>query len=296
MGTLLLVDEDRRVAVDLPASALIGRAWCCTPRVRAAFCPLYWLELRWTASQWAWRALAAQERTRGFGTFLGAEWRSLGAQAGRGARVRLDDAVWIELVDSAPPRPCAIDVETGESLSGAALAELVEVRRDGVFPIEAEGAPEEAFGEGSVVRAGGRILRVHPGEPVPATVRTRLDLAADGLVIDLNLHERIATLSRGARHEDAAVQVRGECVRVLAVFLNARIHGEHDGWLSAANAWADWNALGGAKDSPIERLAFERAKLRDQLASAGAGSVHALFERRREGSLTLTRVRAFERG
>lgn len=292
MGTLVYAEEGRRVAVELAASTLVGRAWCCSPRAHDAACPMYWLELRWTSpSGWAWRALTAPERTRGAGGSLGAEWRRLEARGSSG-RVHLDASMWVELVDAAPPESFAVDLETGAVLAGEPLATLLEVRPDGVFPFDAEGAAAQALPDGAVVSAGGRLLRIHPAAPIVATARTRLDLAAARVHVEVDLDAREARLTAFGPGADAGIIVRGECVRVLAAFLAARASGLRGGWLTAADAWAGWVALGGAADSPIERLAFERAKLRTQLARAGAGSVDALFERRREGPLTLTRVRA----
>jgi hypothetical protein len=73
--------------------------------------------------------------------------------------------------------------------------------------------------------------------------------------------------------------VRGEGVRVLEVYRAARAADiPAGGWLAAAGALDAYVALGGPADAPIERLSWERCRLRSVLARAGAVGVAGLFE------------------
>ena len=140
MGTLLLTDGDGARVVPLAPSTLVGRSWSCIARLTHPACPLYWLEVRWIAGAWAWRALGAAGRTRGAGAHVREDWRALAAAFGRGARVTLDDACAIELVDDSPPRPFAVDALSGEPLPDEELQLYAEVRPDGIWPLGARTA------------------------------------------------------------------------------------------------------------------------------------------------------------
>ena len=287
MGFLVLAEADHRTVIPLAPSTLLGRAWCCLGRFSSEGVPTYWLEVRWMGDIWAWRALAAQGRTRGSGAFLQEGWRALHVVAGRGARVHIADVAWIELVDAAPPAPFAIDLASGEALDEEVLAELVEVRQDAVLPLAAEGDPRQAFQDGAtfVVPGTDRALRLHVPTRVVATADTRMDVSRGELAVEFDESDASAHLHQS----ETVVQVRGACVKVLAVYVDARQSGE--GWLSATDAWAAWVDRGGSEDSPIERLGWERAKLRSQLARARVAHPEAMFETRRVGQVTQTRVR-----
>jgi hypothetical protein len=291
MGTLLVTDGADSRVLPLAPSTLVGRSWSCLARVAHPACPLYWLEVRWIAGAWAWRALAASARTRGAGAFVREEWRALTSAFGRGARVTLDDACSVELVDDAPPRPFAVDALTGEPLPDAELHALAEVRPDGIWPLEGQGRPGEALSDGHTFLAPGsdppRVLRVHVPGVLAHTAETRLDLARPGVIVEIDADLSRATFLQGA----TSVEVEGECVRVLAVYARARATDlPMGGWLRPAEAWDGWVALGGNPTSPVRRVEWERARLRGKLARAGVGSVEALFEVRREGDTMRTRL------
>lgn len=291
MGTLLITAGSASRVVPLAASTLVGRSWVCLARLDHPACPLYWLEVRWMGSGWAWRALAAEERTRGAGTRLRGEWRALTSSFGRGARVTLDDACAAELVDDQPPRPFAIDLLTGEPLSEEAFEARAEVRPDGVWPLGDEAWPREPLADGQTFLApqdegGLQVLRVHRPEAVCHTAEATIDLQRSGARWLIELAGLTATVIQGA----ASVEVRGECVRVLAVYARARADGPGDGWLRPADAHRAWRKLGGSRDSPQQRVEWERARLRGRLARQGVASVDRLFELSREGDTIRTRL------
>lgn len=289
MPTLLLHELDTVRAFPLPATFLVGRSSGCFVRVGHEACPAHWLELRWRPEGWAWRALSAPDRTYGGGTFLADGWRTLDARDGQGTRIRLvGTSVSVELVDAGAPEPFVYDLGADEAVEGEALSELVEVRGEQLLPLWAEGNEAAALADGAcwVHRDGGaeRILRAHVPTPVVATAAPRLDLASSGATLDVDL----ADLSAVFHQRDATATARGECVRVLAVFVQARLEGE--GWMDAAEAWTRWVELGGRGSTRLERMSWERGKLRQQLARQGCGALESLFEHRKVGGFVRTRL------
>lgn len=289
MATLLLHEAGSVRAFPLPATLLVGRSAGCFVRVAHEACPAHWLELRWRADAWAWRALAALDRTYGAGAFLADGWRTLDAREGQGTRIRLTGThVVVELVDAGPPEPFVYDLTADEAVEGEALSELVEVRGDALLPLWAEGDPAAALADGAcwVHREGAteRILRAHVPTPVVATLAPRLDLASAGAALEVDLGAMTAVFHQ----RDAVATVRGECVRVLAVFLQARLEGE--GWIDASEAWTRWVELGGRGSARLERMSWERGKLRQQLARQGCGALETLFEHRKVGGFVRTRL------
>jgi hypothetical protein len=103
-------------------------------------------------------------------------------------------------------------------------------------------------------------------------LRARVDLTRAGAALAVDLSPLRATLLQG----DAAVEIHGEPVRVLAVYLHAAQRGT--GWLDVTTAWAAWRALGGNPESPAERMAWERGRVRAAFARAGVAGVDRLFE------------------
>jgi hypothetical protein len=95
--------------------------------------------------------------------------------------------------------------------------------------------------------------------------------------VDIDVAARVAVFTQGA----AEATVRGECVRVLAVYADARRSGH--GWLTPQEAWERWLAMGAPATWPLERVGWERTRLRAALARARVGGLAALFETQRDG-------------
>ncbi len=275
MSTLLVSDGGRCRVVPLAASTLIGRHWACPVRVQDTACPLYWLEVRWLEGAWGWRTLAAEERTHGGGAALPAGWRALPVATRRAGRVRLSDSTWIELVTADAPRAHLVRLPSGEPLEDETAALWAELRPDAALPLDAEGDAARAYPDGHVLARDGEAVRVHAPEGLVTTLATAIDLAKPGVFVDVDLGARAATFANRA----GQVTARGECVRVLEVYLQARrADVPVGGWLSAQEALAAYVALGGPSEAPLERLSWERCRLRSVLARAGAAAVGALFE------------------
>lgn len=268
--TLLLRGPTGARAIPLAGSTLVGRHWACLARMDDPRVPLLWLELRWFGTRWGWRALGAHERTRGSGANLADGWRHLAA----GASLRLDDVVSVELVSETAPVLMLVDPQTGTLATPEVFERTVEVLGGRMLPLAAEGDPSEALDDGVLLVLDGRSWRVCLPEAPASTVQARLHCDRP---YDLFLDESGTSVSfiQGA----ASAGVTGECVRVLAVFVEAR-RGDlpRGGWLSPTEAWDAWVARGGASGSPIARIAWERAKLRQALARQGVAGLDALFE------------------
>jgi hypothetical protein len=266
--TLHLDGTTRRVP--LAATTLVGRHWSCGVHVPCARLPSFWLELRWTEEGWRWRELAGDGTTQSAGPVLGGGWRALTS------RVRWDANLWVALDQDAPPVPALVDLVGGEWLTGEPLDAWLEEAEGARWVPAGEGPPTHRLVDGEVVVLQGRTWRYLAGVPATATRTEAFHVQHRDVRIDIDLPRLEATVRCG-RH---AVLVHGECVRVLAVYVEARARG--DGWLTRTEAWDAWVALGGNPASAPERLGWERGKLRTQLARQGVLGVQDLFETRSE--------------
>jgi hypothetical protein len=216
-------------------------------------------------------------------------WRMFEIRDGHRTRIRLiQTGVQIEIVEGGVPRPFAWDVLANEPLDDNALTEVAEIRGNNLIPLSAEGDESQALRDGQcwlhVDTNGTRTLRAHIPEFLKQTVSPRINLARSGLKIDIDLHNLQAIFSQ----QEAHAIVRGECVRVLAIFALARENGE--GWLDASEAWARWTELGGTRDTSIERMSWERGKLRTQLARQRVTGLETMFTRRKIGAFVELRL------
>jgi hypothetical protein len=291
MGSLLLFDGAAPRVVPLSPVTLVGRGSACHGRVAHPWVPLHWLEVRWLGDVWGWRALGAEDLTRGPSTYLAAGWRSLGGP-GRYARVTLGDRAWVELTDPSPPSPFAWDLVRDALVDPALFERLFEERTGSILRILPDGEKAEPLQDGTVVACvdherGPVAVRVHVPVLPMTTADTSLDLLAADVSVEVDLAQLHATFHLG----HARAVARGECVRVLWIYLRAR-HDDapQDGWMSPQQAWDAWIAAGGNRGSPRDRLGWERGKLRSQLARLHVANVDALFEITREGDTIRTRL------
>ena len=282
MPHILVTTRTGTTLVPLAPAVVIGRSPGCLVRVDDPAVPAHWLELRWRGEGWAWRVLAAEDRTRGAGAVVEPGWRRMTAGNGRGTRVVLGD-VGVELVDDAAPEAFLWDFGAERAVEGAAMEELVELRGSALLPLGAALRDGQVF----VVEApeGPRILRAHLAGALAPTVIGKLDLQAGPVEADVDLTRNVVVLSRGV----SSVEVQGACVRALALYARAGELGR-DGWLTAAEAWALWVDLGGPTTSPVDAVGWERGRLRRLLDRAGVSSLDLLVERKKEGAQSMTRL------
>ena len=106
------------------------------------------------------------------------------------------------------------------------------------------------------------------------------------VTIDLDNLEATFETSR------SSAVIKGECVRVLAVYALPRRdeHYTDGGWLNSVESHSRWLALGGNPKSKPDRIGHERGKLRTKLNKAGVSDVQSLFERRSSSFRTTIRL------
>ena len=293
MGRIALHFDQHRREMPLLASTTIGRHWSNTAQVMDSRVPYRWLEIRWMGRNWAWRPLAEKE-TRGSGKLLDQGWREFtrgrepdGPRAGD--RVTLGNAGWIELLDPSPPVLLLQDLETGTFIEGPSIESYVELRSEGVLPIDWETEWRRPLKDGEVAMIRGRALRVHLPDSAVPTLNSELDLTHPECSLDIALGPLSATFTIGA----ISVSVVGEPVRTLAAYAQGRLDGAADdgGWLSRDEVFAIWRGLGGNENSEPNRLGWERGRLRTALVRAGASNVSQLFESTRRGGHSRIRLR-----
>ncbi len=266
--------------VVLAPSSLVGRHWGCVGVLPVASVPLYWLEIRWLGERWAWRELTPRGQTRGTGEALPEGWRSLS----RGATVRWSEDVRVEFVDDEAPGPACVALIGSEYVTGARLSDLLELSPEGARPLGEDTFPARWLEDGDVFLAalpGERVVawRWLKGEAPVVTARDGFALTHGEVSLDIDLRGLTATFT--LRRMSATV--RGEGARMLAVYATARRDEDwvDGGYLAAREAVARWEALGGISGGPPERAAWERGRIRTQLASQGIRGGGELFERGR---------------
>lgn len=281
MATLRVHHRDAARDVALPACAIVGRAAACAVRIDDPFVPMHWLEIRWSTRGWRWRALSGETRTRGVGGLSDDGWRLLpDSPAARPQRVRFGDTLSIELTAGGPPEPFLMDLQTGETLTGEAMDAVVEPRDDRLLRVALDDTAAAPLRDGDVVVHEGRAWRVHLAEAPLPTAHVRIDLARGNATLEV-----VDADFRAVVHQSGAeAAIAGEHVRALAVYARARATDTpRGGWLSVQGAWEAWVAAGGNPQSPVERLAWDRARCRTHLARQGVGGLEQLFETRRIG-------------
>ena len=268
----------------LAQSTLVGRHPSCQITIDHPNVPLYWLEIRWVNKQWAWRPLTPQsDTTRGTGRSLGKGWRILTK-----GRVRCIDEVSIELTDEAPPDVFATDLQTGATVMGEALGQLVEVWRDRVLLRNWESTDGSLMKNHSIKVIDGSVYRFHIPTRFESTSSTLLAVHSDDCAVDVHWESLTAVFTVQLNE----CRVTGECVRVLWAYCQARLEDQitEGGWLSREEAFHAWVGLGGLAGSPSERIGWEKGKLRTRMASAGAVGLQFLFENRQQGGQRLSRI------
>ena len=287
MGRALLKTESGLQRVPLSTSALFGRHRACAGILQTSGAPLYWIELRWRGTGWWWRNLGASDRTRGPGTVDAAGWRPICQVRGRGQRIHLSGVGYVELVDDSSPELLLEDLTSGRRIEKQDTRDWLTLDATGCARLT--GSPTApALQDLDVFVSQDRVFRIHIPQAIARTSIDMVDIREATLDIDPS------TLRAMFTDGGTEVVVTGVCVLVLLLFAQARAH-DHatEGWLGVQEAFERWGDVGGKRDSPPERLAWERGKLRAQLNEAGATGTEFLFETRRIGRWTEVRL-AFE--
>lgn len=281
MGRVLVRTQEQAFRLPLSTCTVVGSRETCDGVIRSASVPTYWVEIRWRRDGWFWRTLAGSERTRGPGSVDSQGWRRLPLGRVGGQRIVLGGGVAsVELVDDSDPSLLLECLESGERLE---LDEAMAILRRGADNVlrSPSGQVVENL---TVFRSGTQSYRVHL--PVEfATETEALDLAH--ALLDIHIQPLRATFTQG-RHE---ITLTGESVRTLLVLAEVRLAAALDGgWMSAQQCHQAWIASGGKKDSPIERVAWERGKVRRKLRKLGVSGVEDLFEHRHVRGVSQVRI------
>lgn len=273
MGTLLITDNDGRHLVPLSSSALIGRHFHCSCPINDPAIHLYWLEIRWFGQMWVWRVLAGANRTRGSGVVLEEGWRELRWVRGRGSRIVWDERCVVELVEPGPPELCGRFPKTNRWIHGEEMEKHVEAFEDGLRAVT--DPSQEPLHSGDFIHTPEGLLQIYLPAPPKQTDVSLLSVTHPELKLDIDLTALNGVFTVGQKE----ARVAGECVRVLAAYAMARQkpNDDRDGWITRGYAHQMWIKLGGKADSPEARVAWERGKLRTQLAKQRVQDLPKLF-------------------
>ncbi|MEC7987614.1 MAG: hypothetical protein VX278_20775 [Myxococcota bacterium] len=277
MGTVLLSQGNKRRRLILSSSNLIGRHWRCELSISNERLPLYWIEIRWLESHWAWRVLWGSDFTRGTGAVLQRGWRKWSS-----GRIYFHDILHLELSDPSPPTLLFEELRTKKRFTLMDLEGRVLYTQHGVQTLYSE----QVYQDGEILTVGENIYRVHLPVRWSPSKRAELDLGDAELALDID----VETLEAVFTVKNVECKLMGEPVRMLYVYARHRKE-DPDGWLSSENAFRLWVEFGGTTTSPIERLNWERAKVRNMLAMNSAINTEQIFERTRKKRKWLIRMR-----
>lgn len=282
MATLLIQTAQRTWTSTLPAVCLVGRHPACIIRIDDPSVPSFWLELRWTGSEWTWRPLSDSESTRGPGTPTPAGWRIWRARLGDRRQAIRIGGVRVRLTDIDAPVPM-VEWTTDGRCDAIVSGQLgFQLGGDEVCWSGTPGAASMRIHNGDSLVIGNQPCRVWIPDHWSATDRPRVSLSDHQLQLILEEEPSKVTLLAGG----VGIDLQGEEVRLLRVYAEARASDPRDrdcGYRTTREARAAWIALGGNPESPPERLAWLRNRLRTMLDEVGVVGSAELFERRRRG-------------
>lgn len=290
MGALKLTDGSATRVIPISEVCLVGRHWSCHARFFSSSVPQFWFEVRWLGQNWGWRPLNRVDETRGSGSVDKNGWRIINSLSRRVARITIDEGIVAELTDTTPPQAFAMNVENNEFVSGDALEDLYECVDDRFYRFGWEHGADASYElkDGDLVSSGTSLYRLFFPVLGAPTLVAQLHLIIDECSLRISVSELWASFES----DESSVRVTGECVRVLAAYALVRRDESYTdgGWLTAPESHKQWLKLGGNTNSGIERLGFERGKLRSQLRKAGVLDVKDLFERKTSGYRTMLRL------
>lgn len=284
MGRIRITCQSQWGERELATSTLVGRHWSCDVILHSPDVPLRWLELRWMASQWGWRALTQEGDTLGAGAWLRPGWRKLELGEGGRRQLRLRQVAAVELVDADPPQPFAVDLRTGRILRQRALEERLAAAG---YP-RWRGPSGRPLDDGAVLLVEEEVLRLHLPQRAQRAPDMRLSILHPDTLIKLDIVELTGAVEVGP----TCFPLQGEMVRVLLPYVEARLEDDHaeGGWLTRDEAFARWLELGGNPTSRSQRLGWLRGKVREHLARCGLTGLEGLFESRRINTWYGTRI------
>ena len=273
----------------ISASTRIGRHWSNDIQLDDPNIPMYWLELRWKGKDWGWRSLSAKDRTRGTGAIVDTIWR----RWSEGGTIRLeglsvDILQKIICIKDVEPPLMIEDLQSKKRYVGEKSLKYIEVQREGkIIPID-DTERGKSLEDGDIFTSLKKVFRIHCTQDVFVTNRIHLDISNPDVFLEIDLKKREAVFIYHHRQ----VVVQGIVVLTLATYVNAVLDGVP--WIGTAAAFENWKKLGGPDRSTMERLGWERGRIRNQLSKQGCFALDKLFQSRRgnnsyEMSICLTK-------
>lgn len=278
MGILLMTFGSTKRRLLLSSSNLIGRHWRCDTSVFDKRVPLYWVEVRWFDTHWGWRPLSSVEQTRGSGARLENGWRRWNK-----GKISLGESVSLELTDASPPTICFENLETKERKTILDMNGRVVLRKGMVFSCDDD--QEVPYLDGSVIDIEGVSYRVHVPKKWISSNHVELNLSSESVHLDIDMESLKATFTHGK----VDCQVSGEPVRLLCAY--ARLtKTDAEKYFSSEEIFEEWCGLGGTNTSPLERMNWERAKIKNLLSAKQVANVEQLFLRKKDKRKWLFRL------
>ena len=278
MGILLMTFGSTKRRLLLSSSNLIGRHWRCDTSVFDKRVPLYWVEVRRFDTYWGWRPLSYSEQTRGSGARMENGWRKWNK-----GKISLGESVFLELTDASHPTICFENLETKDRKTILDMDGRVVVRNKRIFHCDDD--QSTPYEDGSVVEVQGVSYRVHIPKKWASSNYVELDIAHHNVHLDLHMDSLKATFTQGK----VDCQIYGEPVRLLCAYAQLR-RKDAKRFFSSEEIFDEWCGLGGTKTSPIERMNWERAKIKNMLSVKQVSNVEQLFLRRKDKRKWLFRL------
>lgn len=274
MATLSITIDDVTLDRPLAGATLIGRAAWCTWIVDTPRIPATWLEFRWDGQGWQVSVLRDADQTELRGVRQSTSgWSSVRA----GSEVR-GPGVTILLVSDDAPTPFAVEIESGEIVSGIELERLVWCEGDEARSLDMP-SHQEKIAPGGVFSAFGGRYRLHLGAPVPRAGRCTVDLLSPDL--QLGFGATGGKYALAIRCGNAVETVRDRSVLAAVAYALARLDRVAvGGFIDADEAAARMVQYEGVQAGAYgpRYLRELRSRLSRCIADSGAANPGALFE------------------
>ena len=268
MGQILIKSGHRSETHYLLESNVLGRDRSLGGnRISNRILPLFWLEIRYFKSNWAWRILNGEDQTKGSGAVLADGWRNF-------SYLISFPEITVEMIDSSPPETLIEDLLEDKFL----LVDEVEglLVNEGGYFLCGETIHQLENYEIFVLENKKRY-RLWIPEGIGST-EVRTVSIYDEVYLECDLRNLQASFTS----EKSKIVCKGEVIRLLAAYASER-KDSNEGWLSNEQVFERWLKLGGNSNSDVKRMNWERNKLCNQLYKAGLSKTMGLFERKRVG-------------
>jgi hypothetical protein len=270
MGILVMISGTKRSRLLLSSSNLVGRHWRCDLCIPKEVVPLHWIEIRWFDSYWGWRALSADDKTSGSGALMENGWRKW-----KRGKLSLSSEIHLELTDDAPPDICFEHTETKQRKSISDMNGLITISGKGVRLSDDD--TETIYTDGSIAEIEGMLFRVHIPRNWNSSSSMEMDMGHPDVMLDIDIKSLKATFTQGR----VDCRINGEPVRLLYIYALIKKKSPHK-YVSTEEVFLKWVEQGGTETSPLERLNWERAKIKNHLTTKGVRNTEKLFIRKKE--------------